>query len=41
MKTLLVALLFCYVVVEIYSLASFEDLTAVKLTEFKRQWKEG
>ena len=41
MKTLLVALLFCQVVVKISSLSRFEDLTAVKLSELKREWNEG
>jgi len=40
MKTLLVALLFCQVVVKSYSLSRFEDVTAAKLTELKREWKE-
>ena len=41
MKTHLLALLFCQVVVKIYSLSRFEDVTAAKLKELKREWKEG
>ncbi|KAL9969164.1 hypothetical protein ACROYT_G021341 [Oculina patagonica] len=40
MKAILAALLFCHFVVEITSVSSFKDLTAVKLAEFKRQWNE-
>lgn len=41
MKAILAALIFCHVFVEITSFSSFEDLTAVKLAELKREWKEG